>query len=224
MNNADRERFAMLIADVLAFYGQTPSQFAMNVWWQACQQFDYGQVQRALGRHAMDPERGMFAPKPADLVRQLKGTPSDRAAKAWSLVMDAASRVGAYTDVVFDDPIIHAVIEDLGGWISLCRTNADRLSYQQHRFIEAYTAYCNRGDLQQWPKRLRGDRSPDEVYESRGLPPPKPAFIGDASKAQAVLANGAEGCKRITFAGDLADQAFEQIAAEAEAQAREKVA
>lgn len=192
MKPADRERFAALLTDVLAFYGQTPSSFALDVWWQACLPFDFETVQRALGRHAMNPERGQFAPKPADLVRELQGTTSDRASKAWSAVFDACSRVGAYTDVVFDDPIIHAVVADLGGWPALCRTDTERLSYLQHRFTEAYRGYTNRGDLTMWPRRLAGDRSPDSVYEQRGLPPPKPVLIGDTAKALRVMQGGSD--------------------------------
>lgn len=190
MTPQDTERFTELITDVLAFYGQRISQFGLSVWWQACQPFDFQTIQRALGRHAMDPERGQFAPKPADLVRQLQGTPTDRATRAWSLVLDACSRVGAYSDVVFDDAIIHAVIEDLGGWPALCRTDAAQLSYTQHRFLTAYSSYVHRGDLGAYPRRLVGDRSPDAVYMQRGLPPPKPVLIGSTAKAMEVMAGG----------------------------------
>lgn len=191
----DRERFANLIADVLAFYGQTASKFGLSVWWQACQPFEFDAVQRALGRHAMNPERGQFPPKPADLVREIQGTPTDRAARAWSIVLDSASRVGAYTDVVFDDPIIHAVVDDLGGWPTLCRTESAQLSYTQHRFTEAYRAYAHRGDLTTWPRKLAGDRSPDDVYAQCGLPPPKPVLIGDVSRAMEVLSAGGIGSR-----------------------------
>jgi hypothetical protein len=190
MTPSDRERFAGLITDVLAFYGQKVSTFGLTVWWNACQGFDFDAVQRALTRHAMNPERGQFAPKPADLVREMQGTPTDRAARAWSVTLDACSRVGSYTDVAFDDPIIHAVVEDLGGWPSLCRTDADKLSYTQHRFLTAYSAYVNRGDLGDYPVKLSGDRSPDEVYMQRGLPPPKPVLIGNTARALQVMAHG----------------------------------
>lgn len=219
MPPADRERFANLIADVLAFYGQSVSKFALTVWWQACQPFDFDAVQRALGRHAMNPERGQFAPKPADLVRQMQGTPTDRAARAWSVVLDACSRVGAYTDVVFDDPIIHAVVDDLGGWPALCRIDTERLSYTQHRFMEAHRAYSNRGDLTEWPRKLAGDRSPDDVYESRGLPPPKPVLIGDTARAMRVLTEGGSGGRHLlTKFDDVAGQAVANISHASRAQ------
>lgn len=203
MTPQDRPQFAQLLTDVLGFYGQTTSAFALSVWWEACKGLDYDAVQRALSRHATDPERGMFAPKPADVVRQVKGTPTDRAARAWSITLDAASRVGAYTDVVFDDPIIHACVEDMGGWVALCRTDTDKLSYLQHRFTEAYRAYSHRGDLTTYPRKLTGDRSPDETYIARGLNPPKPVLIGNAERAQMVLTHGSSaGRLQLTNAAD----------------------
>jgi hypothetical protein len=198
MKHEDFERFAEVLSDSMAFWGKDVSAFALQVWWQACQPFDLDQVTRALSRHAMDPERGQFAPKPADLVRQLSGTVSDKAMLAWGKALDAASRVGAYTDVVFDDPAIHAAIEDLGGWPKFCRGDVKDLSYLQHRFSQSYTAYAGRGDFA-YPRRLMGDRSADEVYTKRGLPPPKPAVIGDIERARQVYRAGVTGGK--TFIG-----------------------
>lgn len=194
MIETDKSAFATLMTDALAFYGKDVSRFALDVWWQACRPFEFDQVARALTRHAMDAERGQFAPKPADIVRQLAGTATDRAMLAWGKAIDAASRVGAYTDVVFDDAAIHAAIEDMGGWPKFCRSETKDLSYLQHRFTQSYSAYANRGEFDH-PARLMGDRSPDDVYAKRGLPPPKPAVIGDVEKARAVARIGRRGGK-----------------------------
>lgn len=190
--------FRELLTDVLAYYGKDCSEFTMTVWWNAMQSFSLEQVSRALQKHATDAERGQFAPKVADIVRALQGTSTDRAAIAWGKVHEAMSSVGAYTDVVFDDPAIHAVIEDLGGWPKVCRTEVAELSYLQHRFQEGYRAYVERGQFD-YPQRLRGDRSPDHEYTSRGIPLPRPALVGNREQAIAVLKNGsATGKTRIT--------------------------
>ena len=203
MIETDKSAFATLMTDALAFYGRDVSRFALDVWWQACKPFEFEQVARALTRHAMDAERGQFAPKPADIVRQLAGTATDRAMLAWGKAIDAASRVGAYSDVVFDDAAIHAAIEDMGGWPKFCRTETKDLSYLQHRFSQSYTAYVGRGEFD-YPRRLMGDRSPDDVYTKRGLPPPKPAVIGDVERARQVYRAGAVGGKvAIGFGGVL---------------------
>ena len=207
MQAEDRKPFADLVADVMSVYGKPVSHFLLSMWWAACERYSLEQVRKALTSHIMDPERGHFAPKPADLVRVLDGSTTDRAALAWGKALDAAQRVGAYQDVVFDDPAIHATIEDLGGWTKFCRTEAKDLSYLQHRFTESYRAYCARGQYE-YPRKLCGDRSPDEMYLKRGLPPPRPTLIGDPARARTVYHGGIEGSKT---AISLADAAMEQV-------------
>ena len=147
--------------------------------------------------------------QPADLIRVLDGTLTDRAAVAWGKALDAAQRVGAYTDVVFDDPAIHSAIEDMGGWPKFCRSETKDLGYTQHRFCELHRAYTGRGAFD-YPRVLAGDRSPDDAYTRRGLPPPKPAVIGDVVRARSVWQGGQKGGKTaITFV----DSALRGVAA-----------
>ena len=194
MQQGDKETLWTLVADVMAYYRQDCSEFTLQVWWTACESFDLEQVRKALAVHAMDPEHGKFAPKVSDIVRVLRGTTTDRAALAWGKAHDAMSAVGAYRDVLFDDPAIHAVIEDIGGWPKVCRTELRELSYLQHRFTEAHRAYTGRGTFD-YPRRLGGDRSPDSEYEKKGLPAPQPVMVGDPERCLQVLAGGRVGGK-----------------------------
>lgn len=189
MTENEHPQFLRLLSDALAFYRQNVTEFSAAVWWEACKPFDLQQVSRALTRHATDPERGQFPPKPADIIRVLQGTTSDRAAIAWGKVHEAMSDVGAYSDVIFDDPVIHAVVDDLGGWPKMCRTETKDLSYLQHRFSESYRAYAAKGQFD-YPRRLSGDRSPDEEYEKKGIKPPAPAVIGNPEQARLVFQAG----------------------------------
>lgn len=210
MKQSDQPKFGALLRDAMAFYKQDVTPFALSVWWQACERYDFEQVSKALTKHAMDAERGQFAPKPADLVRQLDGTPTDRAMMAWSKVMEAIQRIGQYTDVVFDDPAIHAVIEDLGGWSKVCRVEMSELSYLQHRFTESHRAYCNKGDFA-YPRKLMGDRSPDEMFLRRGLKVPAPAVVGEVEKARLVYRGGHVAGKSARVTLNMADEALKLI-------------
>lgn len=199
MSPTDTPALVQMITDVLAYYRQPVSEFTLRVWCQASQPFTLEQVSKALTAHATDPEHGQFAPKVADLVRILSGTHTDRAQLAWGKVLEAMGSVGAYTDIVFDDPAIHAVVEDLGGWPKLCRTETRELGYVQHRFCESHKAYTGRGAFE-YPRRLSGDRSPDHEYEKKGLALPKPALVGNAEQCRAVYLGGnVAGKTAITF-------------------------
>jgi hypothetical protein len=200
VRDSDRSKFIEVLQGVHDFYSRELSVFAGRVWWDACATFDLEQVTKALSAHLMDPERGMFMPKPADLVRELQGTRTDRSLIAWGKVLDAIQRVGAYQSVVFDDGVIHAVIEDLGGWVKVCRGNVDDLSYLQKRFCDSYKAYAARPDVP-YPAKLLGDCEQQNAHLSpaqlRGYNPP-PMLVGDPVKAQQVLTHGGAAKTAIT--------------------------
>lgn len=199
MQQNDFPAFRDMLTDVMAYYRQDVSRFVLDLWWNACKSFDLQQIGKAMQRHATDPEHGQFAPKVADMVRILQGTTTDRAALAWGKVLESMSAVGAYTDVVFDDPAIHAAAEDMGGWPKMCRTDLKEISYLQHRFMQSYRAYAERGQFD-YPRRLAGDRSPDSEYEKAGLKLPRPALVGDPERAKLVYRGGGAGKTAITFA------------------------
>lgn len=172
MKSSEIDDFQALLTQALGFYGQATSPFAMSVWWSACEPFSLEQVRKALTAHAMDAERGHFPPKPADLVRQLQGTVTDRSLLAWGLVHGAMSSIGAYRSVVFDDPAIHAVITDMGGWPKLCASKVDELPFLQKRFCEGFRAYTNRGAVD-WPPVLSGLHALENAARGRNVEPPE---------------------------------------------------
>lgn len=203
----DKKDFALLIAGVYAYHRQPCSDALIGMYWRGCQRWDMEQVQRAVEQLTHDPEAGKFPPKIGDLTRTLEGTHTDRAQLAWGKALEAMGRVGAYTDVVFDDPAIHACIEDLGGWPKVCRTETKELSYLQHRFCESHKAYTGRGTFE-FPRHLSGDRSPDHEYERKGLPPPTAALIGDPEVCQQVYQGGSKSGKTAISHASFADLAL----------------
>lgn len=196
MTPADKREFKALFAGAMGFYGKDLSTFTLNVWWQACEPFSLEQVSKALTAHAVDPERGQFAPKPADIVRVLQGTRTDRSLVAWGKVLDAMQRVGAYESVAFDEGVIHAVIEDLGGWVAICRGELKDLPHVERRFCESYRAYAARGETP-FPSVLPGVHQLQNAVAGKASA--EPVLIGDPVRATDVRRQGiAEPKTRIT--------------------------
>ena len=189
MKNTDKMAFYKLVSEALAYWRQDASEFALSVWWNGCEKYSIEQVSKALSIHATDPEKGQFAPKIADVVRLLQGTKTDRSLVAWGKVMEALQAVGAYQDIVFDDPAIHAALSDLGSWAGMCRTDYKELGYLQHRFCQSYKAYIEVGNFD-YPKMIGGERSSDGEYLKRGIKPPRPFFVGDIDNAKKVYEGG----------------------------------
>jgi Domain of unknown function (DUF6475) len=204
MRASDKTYFQALLTDAMAFYRQDLSTFALSVWWAACESFDLEQVRKALTAHAMDPEHGRFAPKPADVVRILQGTHTDRSLMAWAKLHRAIGRVGSWKSIVFDDPAIHAAVEDLGGWLALCSGTSDDLPFLQKRFCDAHKAYIKRPG-HPYPPRIVG------VFE---------ATNGFACDDDVVLIGEREACLRVLAGGgekpqiaSLADEARKLVGA-----------
>lgn len=188
MKPTDDAKFLEILAGVHDFYGKELSTFAGKVWLEAVQSFGLEQVSKAFSAHLMDPERGAFMPKPSDIVRQLQGTHADRSLIAWGKALQAASSVGAYATVCFDDPVIHVVLEDIGGWPKFCQTKTDELPFVQRRFCDSYRAYSGRGETISYPPTLTGIH--DRENAPGGYKSARPVLIGDTEKAKLVLQNG----------------------------------
>ncbi len=193
MQRSDIPEFHRLVSEVMAFYKQPVSDFALSVWWQACESYSFEQVSRALTAHAMDPDHGQFAPKPADIVRVLQGTHQDRSLVAWGRVYDAMQRVGAYSSVDFGDPAIHCAIEDMGGWPAMCRAETDKLGFLQKRFCDSVRAYSSRGEAVRDTPYLIGIHEANN--RASGKPADAPVRLGiewksaPANKATSTQAN-----------------------------------
>jgi len=189
MIDEEKREFGQVVAGVLAYYKTEATSMVLDIWWNALRGMELEQVRKALSAHVTDPDRGQFSPKIADIVRVVHGTHADRSLLAWGKVIEAIGTAGPYQNVVFDDPAIHACIEDLGGWPKVCRTPVKEIGYVQHRFCETHRSYTTRGSFD-FPPMLGGDTD----AASWGITPPV-IMIGDPGQAAKVYRLGTQGPK-----------------------------
>lgn len=166
------KEFMNLVADVYGFYRTDCTKFALGVWWEACKQFDFETVKDAFNRHAMNPDNGQYVPKPADIVKLIGGGTQDGALMAWSKVNKAIRTIGPYQTVKFDDPIIHKVISDMGGWIHFGEITEDELPFVAKEFENRYRGYRVRGEVIDVPEKLIGLADADRSRKGFELEPP----------------------------------------------------
>lgn len=191
MRTEDFQAFHEGIVGVMSFYGKDVSTFALDIWWSAMKPYELGDVRDAFSRYVVNPDLGRFPPKPADLVRMIEGTTQDAATLAWAKTMQAVGRVGQYQSIAFDDALIHAVIDDLGGWPALCQTSEEEVPFLQRRFEQAYRAYRSRRDLPAYPRYLVGVSEAQNAGKGYRSQPPR--LVGDLDKAKAVVSGGTAG-------------------------------
>lgn len=190
MQTHELQDFKDFLTDALAFWGKDVSQFALSVWWEAMQPYDIGAVKLAFSRHAMNPDSGQFAPKPSDVVRMLGGTTQDLALQAWAKVDKAVRQVGCYESVAFDDALVHRVLHDMGGWLSLSQKTEEEWPFVGREFENRYRGYAMRGETPEYPPVLIGISEAHNARAGHRVSPPR--LIGNPRLAEAVLRGGRE--------------------------------
>jgi len=188
------DNFKINLKDLLeATYEMYDKKFSMMVlelWLQVLKNYEFKAIKNAFSLHITNPDKGTFIPKPADIIKIMDGSHQNNSFIAWTKAKKAFSDVGQYEDVVFDDPIIHAVISDMGGWVKLCVTTERELPFIKKEFADRYQAFKASGGVTEYPKLLGGTHNGNN--RSKGLLEhiSKPVLIGDTSKAQIVYNGG----------------------------------
>ena len=190
MQPSDRQAFAALLTDVMAYYGRDTSTFLLDVFWHGLAGHEFEDVRRAFDLHAGNPDNGQFAPKLADIKKLIEGSTQTQGMRAWAKVETAVRSVGAYRSVAFDDPLIHVVIVEMGGWTTLCRSAVDEMPFKAREFERRYAAYRLRRELPNFPTRLMGESESQNRLNGRADYEVRPVLIGDPDRAARVIEQG----------------------------------
>lgn len=188
MTQDDYEEFSGMVGAITELYGRVASEFAITIWWGALRQYDLPAVRQAFDRHVRNPDTGQFAPKPADLIRMMGGTTQDSALVAWSKVDRALRVVGPYRSVVFDDPLIHRVLVEMGGWVSLGAKTEQEWPFVAKEFENRYRGYRMRNERPDYAPVLVG--MCEAQNQRAGFGAEAPMMIGDQALAARVMAGG----------------------------------
>ena len=193
MLDQDKPQFEALMNASASMYGKQAPEInpvLLKMYFNALDRFPYEDVQSAFEAHIRNPDNGQFFPKPADIIRFMDGNSETKSGEAWTKVDKAIRTIGSYQNIVFDDPIIHAVIADMGGWIQLCKVTNDEYPFKKNEFSKRYTGYVGR-TMKDYPKMLIGISQSSN--DSRGLKSiEKPAVIGCINQARLVYSGGSD--------------------------------
>jgi hypothetical protein len=194
MKVEDFEKFKVGLAAIYVMYKTEISPIVVDIWWRSMKDYDLEAVIDGFNKHLMNPDGGQFIPKPADIVKYIGGSNVDNSMLAWSKVDEAIRKVGTYQTVVFDDPIIHAVIYDIGGWIALGSRTMDDWPFVGKEFQNRYRGYKNMAKEFTYPPKLIGIAEAQNNTE--GFHSDPPILLGDPNKARDVMLSGS-GIQRL---------------------------
>lgn len=138
----DRERLLQTVASVYAFYERELTELALKFWVQDLDGYPIDPIERAFVAHRRDPERGHYCPKPADIIRQIKGDAEEAALITWGQVIEAARRGGGSR---FEGPTQQA-LDAIGGMGALRMSSESQNPFLQRQFVAAFKAFRARED------------------------------------------------------------------------------
>ncbi|PSJ16899.1 DUF6475 domain-containing protein [Nitrosomonas supralitoralis] len=190
MTENDFEKFREGLAGIYGFYDKEINTFVLDIWWNALKIYDLPAIIQAFNRHVINTESGKWLPKPADIIRMLRGSTQDSAMSAWAKVDKGVRHKGTYVDVVFDDPLIHRVLHDMGGWIALGQKNEDEWPFVAREFENRYRGFKERSELPDYPKILTGIANAHNAAKGHKLQPC--VMIGNEDECKRVINGGTD--------------------------------
>lgn len=189
-----KRKFASLITGMADYYKAEISRTALAIYWEGLRQYSYDAIEKACWAHTqLADEAGRWMPKNADIIKMIEGGTTDRSMLAWSKVDQAIRVRGTWDDVVFDDPIIHRVLADMGGWVLVGGKDDKEWPFIGKEFQQRYRAYTQRGNSPEYPAQLTGIANAQNYSSGRPLLPP--ILLGDTEKAKQVLKGGANAAQ-----------------------------
>ena len=135
----DYQNFLKLLTALGELFDKKLSDTLYELYWEALKDLPFEDFSRAaniLGRSSK------FFPKPVEFRELLMPDISAQAALAYRKVEEAFIKAGIYKAVIFDDPVIHAVMDNLGGWIHYCNLPEDEVKWYRKEFEKHYANFA----------------------------------------------------------------------------------
>ena len=190
MTPSDKQEFFTWLAGIAAMKRVDVSKSILSIWFETLVDYDLSAIKTAFQKHLRDPDGGHWMPQPSDIIRIIDGGVGEQAELAWAKAFRAVSLVGSYSDVVYDDAIIHAVIDGMGGWVKFCQGEYKDFDFKRLEFVKAYRAIKNRG-ASEYIGVLQGISNAQNRMHGFRLQAPQ--IVGDEVKALSVMRGGMVG-------------------------------
>ena len=147
-----------LLANYLTMCGElfdkAITKTLIEIYWVSLESFNDSDVELAFKRLIATVK---FFPKPAEIIEAISGPQNSVALSAWVAVSWAIEHVGGYNSIRFgQDPVIHSVIEAMGGWPDLCNISSKEMVWKQREFERLYQMLSGHQQRAKHPEYLCG--------------------------------------------------------------------
>jgi hypothetical protein len=144
-------KFKEYMTMICELYDKTLSDMMKDLYWKMLEPFTDEQCEKTFKEIILTRT---FFPKPVDFLEILQGKKENKATLKWLEVLESVKRIGNYQSIKFSDPVIHSVINAMGGWPQLCMMEIKEEKWKQKEFERLYEIIGERGGNH--PKYLPG--------------------------------------------------------------------
>ncbi|MES2142506.1 MAG: DUF6475 domain-containing protein [Pseudomonadota bacterium] len=157
MTPADQEKFTQGLMILAEVYNRKLSSLLLHTYWKCLKKYSLTVFETTLWRFVKNPDVAKKGfPSPAEWIKAIDGDAESKSLAAWTVIIKTIRHIGHYDSVIFNDPLIHLVIEDMGGWIFLCQQSERELIFLQKEFERRYKNYYSINELSVGPSYLTG--------------------------------------------------------------------
>lgn len=190
MTDSDKARFGEeVMGPMYLVFEKKPSVAMTRVYFEALRPYLFEEVRAAM--HKALRRASAFMPRPGELIVFITGGEEEQAMIAWGRAHNAALKgYGAYRPLDFDDHLIHAAVQAMGGWGTIYQLGhrdselVDAASLRK-QFITLYIAFLHRGVPPTVPPALHCEQD-----RAGSMPPMKLNEIGEPEATVKALPVG----------------------------------
>jgi Domain of unknown function (DUF6475) len=175
------------MATLCEIYEREPTDLLLKAYYATLKILSDEEFTKAVGA-VMSNNVFNKLPRPAEIMEMVNGKPEDAAQIALRKLEEGLQKYGCYDSVAFDDPLIHAVVQGMGGWIAVSEASAtEEWKWLRKDFEKLYLALVrNRPAALRTPPTLAGFH--EIGNNARGFESHvEVKFIGDEKKAKKLL-------------------------------------
>lgn len=137
----DQIKFKEYMAAICELHDKTMSRVMIDLYWKVLEPFSDEECEKAFKELILS---NRFFPKPVDFMEIIQGKKENRATEAWLIALGTLKHYGNYESVKFADPVIHSVIEVMGGWPQFGTMTNDEIKWKQKEFERLYEVMSSR--------------------------------------------------------------------------------
>lgn len=139
----DQNGFKQNLMAAGELYGKEVSPQLAKLYWRALDEYSDEQIQAAF---YLALKTFKFMPKPSEIRELIDGSKNENAIGSWAQVMEEIRKTGSYGEPRLPDGI-KEVIQQIGGWKTICALDLKSLEFKSRTFCEIYEGKAERGTL-----------------------------------------------------------------------------